>query len=242
MTDEAGPLIGVLGGMGPAATADFYAKLVDVVGASRDQEHPPVVIWADPRVPDRVASVLDGTDAAFPVMLQGAKRLAAAGATFAVMPCNTAHHWVERLAEESGLPFLDMVGEAVAATAVEGRPVETAILATEGTIDSGLYQRRWRRSFGDSAPELTVPSLDAQRVITEVIARVKSGDLGSAGPLLQVVVDRARSQGADRIVLACTELPLAWGSRPDEPDVVDASAVLARATWREFRRQMAVAA
>ena len=232
------PLIGVLGGMGPAATADFYAKLVAVVGAPQDQAHPPVVIWGDPSVPDRVSSVLDGTDAAYPVMLEGARRLALVGATFVAMPCNTAHHWLDRLAADSGVPFLDMVDEAVVAALGPDGPLPTAVLGTAGTIGSGLYQRRWAVRAGDGAPPLVCPTDVQQPVLAEEIARGKGGDVAGGRALLEVVVEQVRAAGAERVILACTELPVAWGSRPDEPGVVDATESLAAATWREYRRQV----
>lgn len=237
MTGGARAVIGVLGGMGPAATADFYAKLVSTVGAASDRAHPPVVIWADPTVPDRVASVVDGTDAAYPRLLEGARRLVDMGATLGAMPCNTAHHYLERLVDDSGLPFVDMVDEAIEATIGPDGPVTTALLGTAGTIASQLYQRRWAARFGADVPQLRTPDPVGQEAVAAAIALVKGGAVDSARPIVQKVVDRVRDEGAQRVLLGCTELPLAWGSRPLEPEVLDATLVLAAATWREYRRQ-----
>jgi len=231
-------LVGVLGGMGPAATADFYAKLIRNTPAVADQEHIPVVIWADPTVPDRVSSVRDGTDAAYPALLYGAQRMRDAGATLGAMPCHTAHFFRERLQQDSGLPFVDMVGETV--TAVErlcGRGARVGVLATAGTLDSGLYQAR----FADTEVEILIPEPDGQRRVAEAIAMVKSGRLPAARGLLEDAVSQLRELGADIVVLACTELPLALGAGDGElgVPVLDPTDLLAVAVVREWTRTTA---
>jgi len=227
------PLVGVLGGMGPAATADFYAKLVRRTPAGRDQDHLPVMTWADPRVPDRVSSVRDGTDAAYPALLYGAHRLAEAGARLAAMPCHTAHFFLERLQADSGLAFVDMVAETVAAAAARSRRVSRAgLLATAGTLDSGLYQTR----LADVGVEVVTPRPEVQQRVAKAIAMVKGNDTGSARPLVEDAISHLRNAGAEIVVLACTELPLALaGSILDLRDtVLDPTDLLAAAVVREW--------
>ena len=229
------PLVGVLGGMGPAATADFYTKLIRRTPAVGDQEHLPVVIWADPTVPDRVSSVRDRTDAAYPALLYGAERLRDVGATLVAMPCNTAHFFLERLQRDSGLPFVDMVGETVSAVAGRRlRECRVGLLATLGTLDSGLYQAR----FADAGVEVMVPHPDMQQQVAEAIAMVKSGGTRSARALVESAVGHLRDVGADVVVLACTELPLALaGSDVDLGDtVLDPTDLLAAAVVRAWMR------
>lgn len=231
-------LVGVLGGMGPAATADFYAKLIRNTPAVADQEHIPVVIWADPTVPDRVSSVREGTDAAYPALLYGAQRLRDAGATLGAMPCHTAHFFRERLQQDSGLPFLDMVGETVTVVGrLCGRGARVGLLATAGTLDSGLYQGR----FAGTGVQILIPELDGQQRVAEAIAMVKSGRLPAARDLLEDAVSHLRELGADIVVLACTELPLALGAGDDElgVPVVDPTDLLAVAVVREWTRTSA---
>src|SRR5436305_14021021 len=99
------PIAGILGGMGPAATADLYQKIIAATPATRDQEHIPVVIWADPTVPDRTPAVLDGGEDPTPWLLRGAERLVAMGAAFIAVPCNTAHAFFPRIAPQISLPL-----------------------------------------------------------------------------------------------------------------------------------------
>ena len=229
------PLVGVLGGMGPAATADFYTKLIRRTPAAEDQEHVPVVIWADPTVPDRVSSVRDRTDVAYPALLYGAERLRDAGATVVAIPCHTAHFFLERLQRDSGMPFIDMVGETV--SVVAGRRNQggrVGLLATLGTLDTGLYQDR----FADAGVQCLVPHREMQEQVAQAIALVKSGRARSASALVDRAMGHLREVGADIVVLACTELPLALaGSDAEHGDtVVDPTDLLAAAVVREWVR------
>jgi aspartate racemase len=103
-------MIGVLGGMGPAATLDFMAKLMRLTPAGRDQDHVPLVVVSDPRVPDRVGPILHGVgESPLAALQEGARRLERAGAKCIAMPCHTAHAWYEPLAASTSLPVLHIV-------------------------------------------------------------------------------------------------------------------------------------
>ncbi|WP_037363438.1 aspartate/glutamate racemase family protein [Amycolatopsis orientalis] len=212
-------IAGILGGMGPAATADFYAKLIARTAAERDQDHLRVAIWADPTVPDRVAAVLDGSTDPYPALLAGAEKLRDLGASVIAMPCHTAHFFLDRLAADSGVPFVDMIAET--AGVLEGRTGPVGLLGTRGTIAAGLYQRRV------PGVEWVVPSEAGQREVDFAVAAVKRGD--RAGGAAHFA--RALAQvDAPLSVLACTELPLAAGKTTGVLDPTDllADAVIRR--------------
>jgi aspartate racemase len=99
-------IAGVLGGMGPLATVDFLSKVIALTPAECDQEHVPLLVHQVPQIPDRNRAILEGGDTRYAPMLLGLHRLAAAGAEFAVIPCNSAHHWYERLATSQSLKIL----------------------------------------------------------------------------------------------------------------------------------------
>lgn len=201
-------LVGILGGMGPAATAEFYAKLIGRTPVTRDQDHLRVAIWADPTVPDRVGAVLGngGSTDPYPAMLAGANRLRDLGATLAVMPCHTAHAFLPALVKDSGLRFLDMVAETV--TELErraGTVGSVGLLGTRATITSGLYQDRLREArFG-----VALPGESTQVQVDLAIKKVKQGNPEAAGVHLDNAVRAMTGADAPLIVLACTELPLA---------------------------------
>ena len=105
------PVIGILGGMGPAATADFYSKLVALTPGSTDQEHPKVVIWADPTVPDRTLALTENGPDPTPWLIRGARVLRESGATTLAIPCNTAHAFLPAISSQLGLPVVHMIDE-----------------------------------------------------------------------------------------------------------------------------------
>src|SRR6478672_956973 len=99
-------ILGVLGGMGPLATVDFFQKIVEEARVANDQQHVPVIIDSVPQIPCRVAAILRGGESPLPHMLAGLRRLEQAGAECAVIACNTAHFWYDELAAASNLPIL----------------------------------------------------------------------------------------------------------------------------------------
>lgn len=229
-------LAGILGGMGPAATAAFYAKVVERTPASCDQDHLRVAIWADPTVPDRVGAVLaDGTDP-YPAILAGARQLGSLGATAVAMPCHTAHVFLPRLVEDTGLNFVDMVAETTAALERRARGAGTlgavGVLGTRATLASDLYQARLREAGFD----VVLPEEPAQTDVDLAIKGVKQGDPGAAGAHLGHAVRALGSAGATLIVLACTELPLAAGHLTEpHTALLDPTELLADAIIRECR-------
>ncbi|MFF9407988.1 aspartate/glutamate racemase family protein [Streptomyces anandii] len=235
---RSGHLVGILGGMGPAATAAFYAKLVERTPVTRDQDHLRVAIWADPTVPDRVGPVL-GTGGAdpYPAMLAGARQLRALGTTLAVMPCHTAHAFLPDLVRDSGLRFLDMVAETVGELGRRGEAFGVGrgvgLLATRATVATGLYQRR----LHDARFAVVLPEEPAQVQVDLAIKKVKQGDPVAAGLHLGRAIDAMTASDASPIVLACTELPLAarYLSEDGKASLLDPTDVLADRVVQECR-------
>ncbi|WP_216901337.1 aspartate/glutamate racemase family protein [Nocardia alni] len=215
------PLVGILGGMGPAATAEFYAKLIARTPAGRDQDHLRVAIWADPTVPDRVAAVLDGSTDPYPQILSGALKLRDLGATVIAIPCHTAHFFLPNLIEDTATPFVDMVAET--ASALVGHTGPIALLGTRGTLATGLYQSRLHDL------DVVLPSEPAQQEVDRAIAAVKRADPQGAATHL----DNALSAlNASLTVLACTELPLAARYATTDTELLDPMDLLADAVIR----------
>ncbi|HEX6144174.1 MAG TPA: amino acid racemase [Geminicoccaceae bacterium] len=230
-------MIGVLGGMGPAATLDFMSKMIRLVPAERDQDHVPLLIVSDPRVPDRVGPILDGRGAS-PVaaLLAGLRRLEAGGARAIAMPCHTAHAWAGELIAASGLPFLHIVEASLAEMRRRALPPgPVGLLATRATLKAGLYQDRLETG---GWPPLELAPEPTGRLVLPAIALVKRGRADAAAPLLLEAVETLAGNGAQAVLLACTELPVALAAAADAPAVpaVDATEALARACitwWRE---------
>lgn len=220
-------MIGVLGGMGPAATVDFLAKLVRLTPAERDQDHVPVVVLSDPRVPDRVGPILEGRGPSpLPALCAGIRTLEEAGAACIAIPCHTAHFWYDQMAETARVPILHIADAALAELARRGAAGPVGLLATAATLKAGFYQRRLDAAgYATTVPE---PEIMATCVLP-AIALVKRNRAADAAPLLARAVDHLVAHGAGSVLLACTELPLAMAAEPTPAVCIDATEALARA-------------
>jgi len=219
--------IGILGGMGPAAAIDLQARVLAATPASRDRDHVPVVVWNVPQVPDRVAAILGGGESPLGAMLAGARALEAAGAEAIAIACNTAHHWADELAAALGVPLLHIADAATAALDRRSpRPRTVGLLATRGTLASGFYARRLeRRGLAWIAPGEDIQEAS----VDPAIAAVKAGDRAGAARHFRAAATALRDRGADVLLLACTELPLAAAGSGLEDRCLDANLALAEA-------------
>ena len=140
MTNKEG-ILGVLGGMGPQATNTFYQRIIDRTQAESDQEHLRVLIWSDAKIPDRTAGILGGREEeVFQHLLAGAKLLETAGCTHLAIPCNTSHYFADRLQDQLHIPIIHMIRETVKTIQAAGKKT-VGILATDGTVRTGIYQK-----------------------------------------------------------------------------------------------------
>ena len=225
-------LLGVLGGMGPAAGAEFLRLLTVLSHAARDQEHVPVVLLSDPQVPDRTEAILGRGDDPTPRLREDLLKLVSWGADLLAVPCNTAHVFIDRFADEIPVPLVHIVEETVAG-AVAKNPSGGWLIATEGTLASGSYQERARRRDFT----LYLPSAREQAEVNEVIRLVKANQPVEAGRRLRSVAEALWERVEVPILTACTETPLAYQAAglPREMTVSSLEA-LARGALREFQK------
>ena len=221
-------VLGVLGGMGPLASAHFMTRLTLLTPAANDQEHVPCVLWSDPRVPPRTP----GSDP-LPALMAGVRGLIAAGSGAIVIPCNTAHGWYDRMQAGSSVPILHIVDAAATALRRVAPGGTVGLLATATTLAMRLYEARleaqgWR--------VITPDSDEMARLVTPAIAAVKANRVADAyGPLAEAAALLA-SRGASAVVLGCTEIPLGILAGPHHEisvplvDTIDALA-LAAIAW-----------
>ncbi|BDF66193.1 aspartate racemase [Oscillospiraceae bacterium] len=216
--------LGVLGGMGPQATQMFYQRVLDRTDAERDQDHIPTLILSDTAMPDRTAAIRSGDTAAiYAQLLADARVLEHWGASAIAIPCNTSHTFVPRLQGELTVPILNMVTETAATLKALGAR-QVGILATDGTVQMGLYQSACEAA----GLRAVTPPPDIQKLVMSVIYdEIKKGEKGSREKFA-AIDDALRAMGCDRAVLACTELSVYkdWHGLPDF--YLDAMDVLAR--------------
>jgi aspartate racemase len=218
-------LLGVLGGMGPLAGVDFVAKLIEETPAAIDQDHVPFILYSVPQIPGRVDAILRDGPSPVPAMAEGLRVLAGAGVEAVAIACNTAHAWYDELARASAVPILHMVDTACAGIAA-GTVV--GLLGTEATLHAGFYQRRLQ-TLSVRGIENT-PDLRARHVLP-AIALVKQNRAAEAGRLIEPAIEDLLRRGAERVILACTELPVALDAigSPYRDRVIDPTRALARA-------------
>jgi len=226
--------LGILGGMGPLATADFFAKLVALTPAGRDEDHVPVVLASLPDIPPRVPAILGDGPSPLPALIDARDRLLAAGATLLAMPCNTAHHWFDALAD-CGVPMVHIADAAVAALArTTAAPATVGLVATRGTLASGFYRSR----LADAGYGVIEPTEHELGALIELAVRaVKAGAVAQGGVGFQRAAAALHARGAASVILACTEVPpaLAAAGPPGGFACIDATAALAQAcvdAWR----------
>jgi aspartate racemase len=218
-------LIGILGGMGPLATVDFMAKVVQLTGATCDQQHLPMLVANLPHVADRSRAILGDGEDCLDGLLEGIDLLNRNGVGLITIPCNSAHHWYAQMLARSEAPVLHIADACVAAVPVSARRV--AVLGTGGTLMSGFYQA----ALAARGIEPVVPDADMQQRIAACIHEVKAGALEQAAGHLAAVLDKLSAQDVHAAVMGCTEIPLAAQHLSDPPlTLIDSSLELARAT------------
>lgn len=227
------PIVGILGGMGPAATVDLFDRIVRATPARTDQDHLRILIDNNPAVPDRTAAILEGGADPLPALRAGTAGLAAQGADLIAMPCNTAHHFLPAMQETTSVPIVDMIGETardIARRHGAGRTV--GIMATRGTIACGLYQRALRKAGLSAA----VPAETEQDRLMEAIYGPEGIKAGAPAPgprtLLREVAAALVEQGAEILLLGCTELPLVLDADDLPVPMAASNQILAEAVVR----------
>lgn len=222
--------VGVIGGLGPKATLDFYGKLIERTEAQTDQDHLQVIINSNPKVPNRHQSIAGTGPSCIPSLVDSARSLKDAGADFLVMVCNTAHAYENVIRAATGLPFLSIIDESVqACTEFNPGLRKVGLLAADGCLSAGLYQNR----FSDNGIESVLPTNEEQAILMELIFRIKSGERGplismQMESLAQSLIDR----GAEVILAACTEIPLVLNDANISQPLINSTDALVEAVIR----------
>ncbi len=229
--------VGVLGGIGPLATVYFMQMIIEMTDAARDQEHIDMLVSNHATIPDRTEFIMgESQDSPESAMVDDARMLQAAGCSFIVIPCNTAHYFFEDIKSSVEIPVLNIIEETIDFAKKQGlqrkvpREVKRlGILATEGTISSGTYS-----FYGTpAAVQCISPDPEYQDKVNYMIYdRIKAGHSVSR-EMIMAVIEHMRSKSCDAVIMGCTELSVIYKDlKLDETceDVIDSLWVLARST------------
>lgn len=217
-------ILGVLGGLGPMATAYYLELMIKMTDAATDQEHLQSIVMNFPTVPDRTAYILGRSkESPLESMIALGQQLKAMGAGVIATPCITAHYFHQSLQEGIGLPMIHGI-ECIARQLAQGGISRVGLMATDGTVQSGIFQRQ----VEEQGMELILPDAEGQKAVMRLIYdQVKAGKQPELS-LFESVRDQLRSKGAQVVVLGCTELSLLKKEFPLGGGILDALEVLAQ--------------
>jgi len=201
--------IGILGGMGPEATAHFFELIIKNTKAGKDQEHIPIIIYSNPKIPARTDAILEKGPSPLPLLLEGVRILRQGGADFVVMPCVTAHYYYNDLVKQEKIPFLNLLDESLFYVK-KNIPSLTRVglIASTGTLHSRLFHE----TFTKGGIEVIIPSEEEQEKVMGAIFGKQGIKAGfTSGPSQKIIQDAAAKliqRGAEGVIAGCTEVPL----------------------------------
>lgn len=217
-------ILGVIGGLGPIATAHFMELIINMTDAQVDQQHLPMIVYNMPYIPDRTAYILDNTqDDPLPEMLRIGELLHRQGAYCIAIPCVTAHYFFDRLEAGIPAPLINGVRETVRHLKENGIE-KVGIMATSGTVCSGIFHQELELQ----GLEPIAPDEKAQEDVMHLIFQnIKAGKPVEMDRFYTAAAS-LRRQGAQAIILGCTELSLIKRDYPVGAGFIDAMEVLAQ--------------
>lgn len=227
--------IGILGGMGPEATADFFLKVIKATPAKKDQDHLRIIIDNNPKIPPRTLAILGKGKSPLKQLQETLHNLEKAGAEIIAMPCVTAHHYYSELQESTNIPIINMISETVAYI-YENFPdmKKIGLLATTGTIKAGIYHKAITKL------EVITPDEDAQETVMNAIygeQGIKAGHTqGKPRSGILEVAEVLINKGAEAIIMGCTEISLVLSQKDLPIPLIDPLQILAAAVVRKARQ------
>jgi len=228
-------IIGILGGMGPEATIDFFEKIVKGTKVRKDQDHLRILIDNNPKIPNRTLAIQGRGPSPLPLLVRSARILEKAGADLIVIPCVTAHHFYIPLQKKVKLPILHIVNEMMNHVQTHFEGIEKiGLLATTGTLQSGLFQKAFARSH----IELILLGREAQKdfVMRAIYGKEGIKAIGPSEKSKRLLLDACKElirQGARAVIAGCTEIPLVLRDGNLPIPVIDPVAILAKVAIKE---------
>jgi len=222
------PLLGILGGMGTQATASFYEKLHSLQQVKYEQEYIDVILYSKPSTPDRTAFITkQSKENPIDSLICAIKTLESAGATCIAIPCATAHFFYDELSSAVNIPIINMIDETARFIVDKGYK-NIYLLATDGSLKSRVFQTSFERHGINILGDNLLDTCNSQVMLMSLIYDIKRGvtTQSDINKLLNNAVEQALENGADAVVLGCTELCI---STSKTPNVINTLEVLSHA-------------
>jgi len=217
-------LLGIIGGMGTQASACFYEKLHSMQNVVVEQDYIDILLYSIPSIPDRTAFITGkSTENPLDSLISAARTLETAGVSRIAIPCITSHYFYDKLSEAVSIPILNLLDETAFAVS-ERNAKNICLFATDGTIKGKVFDS----AFEKCGINVILPADDVQSNLMELIYNIKCGTEFSTDTLNDIT-SKALEEGAETVVLGCTELCVAAKSSPKVINVLD---ILAEAALR----------
>lgn len=223
--------IGILGGMGPEATVHMFNLIVKYTKADIDQEHIPIIVFDNPKIPDRTAAILHGGPSPLPALVEAAKLLEKAGADLIVMPCHTAHYYYNEIIPHIHIPFLHLQRETLRFLEQQpGNFKRFGLIASTGAIRMGIFQAIFNEN--KKGLEIIAPgSEDQQLLMTAIYGEkgIKRGFKEEPRELILKVIAHLKEMEVQAIIAGCSETPLVLKESEFQIPVIDPLIITAKA-------------
>jgi len=217
-------VVGIIGGMGPEATVELMRRVTARTRAEDDADHVHLLVESNPKIPSRIAHLLEGTgDDPLPEILRIARNLQGAGAEALAMPCNTAHHYAQEIQAAVSIPLLHMVKLTVARIAAASSAASVGLLASSAVLRVGVYARE----FAAQGLEGVLPR--RQDELMALIRGVKRGESGAPAAQRLAEIGAELAEQCEIALIACSELSLISAHLANRTRVLDSLDVLADA-------------
>jgi aspartate racemase len=214
--------VGIIGGMGPEATLNFFKKVIEFTDAKSDQEHVSMVIDNNTKIQDRSLFILNGGPNPKEELIGTAKKLQNYGAEIIAMPCNTAHFFYEDIKSSIDIPIINMIEETANHILKEKKNKKIVLLSTEGTYKSKIYEKVFEKKNLD----LIIPSKNHRKQIMELIYKVKKNEKINYSKVNEIL---KQIKVSDEIfLLGCTELPIIFQNQKISEEYIDTVEILAK--------------
>ena len=218
-------ILGIMGGMGPAATCDLFRKITELSHASKDQEHIHVLIDSNTQIPDRSKYICGLGEDPKIEMIRSITRLEMMGANYIVIPCNTAHYFYDEILPYTKVPIVHMISiTAEFLKKTYPKLQDFILLATEGTYKSEVY----KNTFKKYDLNIIEPNQKDKKTIMNWIYKVKAGEFCIDSSESETLISRYTVNNRAPIILGCTELPLLAEKIGMPKEYIDPASILAQ--------------
>ena len=227
-------IVGILGGMGPESTADFFLKIIKTTPVRKDQDHLRIMMDNNPKIPDRTLALLGKGKSPLEEVERTIHNLERAGAEIIAMPCNTLHYYYDELQNSTSVPIINMISETAAYIyGIYPNIKKIGLLATTGTIDVGIYHKALKEI------EVITPDEEGQKKVMKAIYGERGIKAGytQRNPRKDIleVAEVLVKEGAEVIIIGCTEISLVLNQEDLSVSLINPLQILAEVVVKKAK-------